>query len=94
MQTVTAYQSEQSGKNYRTPTAALLDEFHALQRNLQAACGCVAINGNLTTQIARLRRMIDELEAKGKEYKTCDEKPKQHAQPAETDNVIPLRKAA
>jgi len=95
MNIVTAYQSD-TGKNFRTPTAALLDEFHRLQQNLKAACGSVAINGNLTAQIARLRRMIDELEAKGQEYKAYFEQPKQHqhAEPAESDNVIPLRNAA
>lgn len=93
MQPVTAYQS-MTGKNFRTPTAAILDEFHALQQHLKAACGCVAINGNLTAQFSRLRGMIDELEAKGNEYKAYFEQPKPHATPAESDNVIPLRKAA
>jgi len=99
MKTVQAYQSERTGKNYRNAKDALKDEFRAMQKELAIIVGLIPVFDpfrNLPDQFARCRRLLDALESKQQEIVTftLPTLESQHAKPAESDNVIPLRKAA
>lgn len=99
MKTVQAFQSERTGKNYRNAKDALKDEFRAMQKELAIIVGLIPVFDpfqNLPDQFARCRQLLDALEAKQQELisLTLPKLESQHAQPTESGNVIPLRKAA